>query len=221
MRTITLTAILILCSAGVLTACGGDGDHDRPPPEITTRILSDPGYDGDIQQTSSTTFNVQGITPDVQSLFAGIDPSTLTEYRAFLDFDLTGSGGVPGNADIDSAFLNIYINSFQPSLASLPILIELVSFQPPALLAGDFDRSLQPPLAYLRVSPAFNQSDVGTNVSIDVTPLMVQAQRLGLVDFQVRIMEDLGPATPGLIEINDSTGGDRSLHAPELIVTYF
>jgi hypothetical protein len=216
-------AVFIVCAAAGLTACGGgDGGHGSPPPAITTQILSDSGFDGDIQQTSQTTFTVtQGMSATVQSVFAGIDPATLTEFRAFLDFPLTGPGGVPGSARIESAFLDIYINSLQPSTASVPILIELVSFQPPTLIPSDFDRTAQPPLGYVRASPPFTLADVGTNVSIDVTSLMVQAQQLGLVDFQVRIMEDLGPPIPGLIEINDTTGANRALHAPQLTVTYF
>jgi hypothetical protein len=34
-------------------------------------------------------------------------------------------------------------------------------------------------------------------------------------------MEDLGPAIVGLMEINDTTGANRSLRAPVLTVTYF
>ncbi len=132
-----------------------------------------------------------------------------------------GAAGVPATANIDSAFLDIYINSLQPGATTLPILIELVNYQPPTLLETDFDRSLQPPLGYVRVNPPFTASDVGTNVSIDVTSLMLQAQELGLVDFQVRIFEDLGPAIPGLIEINDTTGADRGSLAPLRTVTYF
>jgi hypothetical protein len=217
-------AIIIACAAISLAGCGGgeSGGGPPPPPPVTTQILSDSGFDGDIQQTSPSTFTVtQGMTSTVQSVFAGIDPATLTEFRAFLDFPLGGAGGVPGNATIESAFLDIYINSFQPSTATLPILIELVSFQPPTLIETDFDRGLQPPLAYVRVTPPFTQADVGTNVSIDVTSLMVQAQQMGLIDFQVRIMEDLGPAIPGLIEINDTTGANRASYAPQLTVTYF
>jgi hypothetical protein len=37
----------------------------------------------------------------------------------------------------------------------------------------------------------------------------------------VRIMEDLGPPIPVLIEIDDTTGANRALHAPLLTVTYF
>jgi hypothetical protein len=134
---------------------------------------------------------------------------------------LGGAAGIPVTANIDSAFLDIYINSLQPGVTALPILIELVNYQPPTLLETDFDRSLQPPLAYVRVNPAFTPSDVGTNVSIDVTSLMLQAQALGLVDFQVRILEDLGPAIPELLEINDTTGANRGSLAPLLTVTYF
>jgi hypothetical protein len=57
-------------------------------------------------------------------------------------------------------------------------------------------------------------------VSVDVTPLMIRAQQLGLVDFQVRILEDLGPAVLTLVEINDSTASDRRSRAPLLTVTF-
>jgi hypothetical protein len=79
-------------------------------------------------------------------------------------------------------------DSLRPTTGTIPILIELVSFQPPTLIETDFDRTIQPPLAFVQVAPPFSQADVGTNVSIDVTLLMVQAQQLQLPDFQVRIL---------------------------------
>lgn len=161
------------------------------------------------------------MSPAVQSVLAGIDPVSLTEFRAFLNFPLAGPAGVPSNAIIDSAFLEIFIDNLQPTTGSLPVLIELVDFQPPTLLATDFDRLLQPPLAYTRIVPAIALADVGTHITIDVTSLMVQAQHLGLANFQVRIMEDLGPAIPVLVEINDATGATRGAQAPQLTVTYF
>jgi hypothetical protein len=212
--------IAFMCSG--LTACGGGDGGYAPPVFVTTQIQSDPGFDGDIALTPPATFTVtQGMSPTVQSVFAGIDAISGTEYRALLDFPLSGAGGVPGNAIIDSAFLDIYVDSLQPNAGSLPILIDLVSFQPPTLIATDYDRTVQPALASLVVSPPFNQSDVGTNVSIDITSLMVKAQELGLSDFQVRIMEDVGPAIPLLLEIDDTTGSSRAALAPVLTVTYY
>lgn len=205
-----------------LTACGGGNGGSPPPPRVTTQISSDPAFDGDIEQTSPSSFTVtQGMSATVQSVFAGIDPATFNEFRAFLDFPLTGTGGVPSAATIETAFLDIYVNSLQPSTGSLPLRIELVAFQPPTLIATDFDPTSQRQLAALSVSPPFTRSDVGTNVSIDVTSLMVEAQLKGLSDFQVRIMEDLGPAIPVLMEINDTTGADRAMRGPVLTVTYF
>jgi hypothetical protein len=157
----------------------------------------------------------------VQSVLAGIDPVGGTEFRAFLDFPLGGSGGVPADARIDSAFLEIYIDDLQPISGRLPVRIDLVAFQPPNLIETDFSRTLQPALASVIVSPDISRSDVGTFVPIDVTPLMDEAQRRGLVDFQVRIMEDLGPAIPVLMIIDDSTGANRRDRAPLLTVTYF
>ncbi len=206
-----------------LASCGGGNDHLLGPPIIahTTAIESDPSFDGDIALTLPNTFTVtQGMSATVQSIFAGIDPVTGDEYRSFLDFQLTGSTGVPGNAIIETAFLDIYINSLQTNVGTLPIRIDLVEFQPPNIIATDYDRTVQPPLASILVTPDFAQSDVGTNVSIDVTSLMVKAQELGLVDFQVRILEELGPAIPLLLEINDTTGANRATLAPLLTVTY-
>ena len=218
LRTLTLPIAL----AALLAGCGGgDGGNAPPPPSFTTQISSDPAFDGDIQQTSPGSFVVtQGMSATVQSVFAGIDPASQTEYRAFLDFPLGGAGGIPPNAVIESASLDIFVNSLDPTTGSLPLLIELVSFQPPTLIASDFDRTAQPALAYISVNPPFTQTDVGTNVSIDVTALMVEVQNRGLNDFQVRLLEQ-GPSIPTLMEINDTTGADRPTRAPVLTVTYF
>jgi hypothetical protein len=160
------------------------------------------------------------MTPTIQSVFAGKDPATGTEYRAFLDFPLTGASGVPGNAVIVSAFLFIRINSIQPLDGTIPIRIELVDIPGLTLVQSDFDRALQPPLTFTIV-PSISQPNVGNDVVVDVTSLMVEAQNLLLPDFQVRILEDLVTAPPGLIEINDTTGSNRIKLAPLLEVTYY
>lgn len=215
-----LLATFILTVIFMLSGCGSGASSG--PVTFEARIISDPVYDGDIEQTSQTSFIVtQGMSGNVQAVFAGIDPVTLTEFRAFLDFPLRGSGGVPPDAIIDSAFLDIFITSIQPLTGSIPMRVELVSFQPPTLLASDFSRTLQPPLTFITIAPPISQADVGRHVLIDVTPLMVEAQRRGLYDFQVRILEDFGIVSPGLIEINDTTGANRTVIAPLLQVTYF
>jgi hypothetical protein len=163
------------------------------------------------------------MTPSVQSVFAGIDPFTLAEYRAFLDFPLTGVGGVPGNAVIVSAVLDIVIDSIQPQplFGTIPIRIDLVSFQPPTLITSDFSRTSLWPLATTTIMPPISQADFGEHVFVDVTSLMAEAQSLGLPDFQIRILEDFWPVSPGLIEINDTTGPNRVYFAPLLQVEYF
>jgi hypothetical protein len=160
------------------------------------------------------------MSPSVQSVFAGLDPTSGSEFRTFLDFQLTGSNGVPGNAIIDSAYLEIFVDDLVPPNGSLPLLVELVSFQPPNLIGTDFDRSVQPPLAAVSVPGDVTSADVGHFIPVDVTSLMIRAQQLGLVDFQVRIMEDLGPALYTLMVIDDTTGANRPSQAPLLTVTY-
>ena len=220
----SLNSFIVAAAFAVISLTGCDNGDDvlGPPILVTTQIQSDPGFDGDIEQVAPTSFAItQGMSPTVQSVFAGIDPAAGTEFRAFLDFPLTGAAGIPGNAVIDSAFLDVFINSLQPNFGEIPILIDLVSFQPPTLIETDFDRSLQRALASVVLSPPLSQADVGTNVSIDLTSLMIEAQNLGLLDFQLRIMQDLGPAIPILLEINDTTGPNRGSFAPLLTVTYF
>jgi hypothetical protein len=211
-----------------LSGCGGGGDGGGyggtgggPPQQVLTHIFSDPRFDGDIEQLGPGTYTVtQGMSPSVQTLFAGFDPNAGSEFRAFLNFPLTGPNGVPGDAIIDSAFLEFLVDDLEPPNGSLPVRVELVSFQPPNLIGTDFDRNIQPALGATLVSGDVNNLDLGQFVSVDVTPLMVQAQRLGLVDFQVRVMQDLGPPIYTLMQIDDSTASDRAQRAPVLTVTY-
>ena len=214
-----LLAALLVAVTLLLGACGGG---DNGPFAVTTEILSDPLFDGDISRdpfTGALTI-AQGNT---EILFAGIDPATGEEFRAFLDFPLTGAGGVPGNAVIASAVVDFVISRIfpQPLFGTIPIRIDLVAFQPPTLIEEDFSLALQPALATTTVIPPISQEDLGQHVSVDVTSLMVEAQRLGLPDFQLRIMLDDTAFFAGLIEINDTTGIDRGILAPLLQVTYF
>lgn len=218
----TLVATILAFMTLALAGCGGGDGGSSAPATIVTNIISDPTFDGDIQKDPNT--GAFAVTQrNTQSMFAGINPATGTESRAFLDFPLTGVNGVPANAVINSAILDVVINSLipQPLFGTIPVRIDLVSFQPPNLIASDFDRTLLPAIATITIAPPISQADFGQHVTIDVTPLMVEAQRLGLTNFQVRIMEDFGIVSPGLIEINDTTGANRSILAPDLKVTYF
>ena len=230
MKRVFLAVLIMVFLSTALIGCGDNGNVQPAQPTVTTQILSNAGNDGDIALTTTASFTItQGNT---QTVFAGINPSTGTEYRAFLDFPLTGVDGVPGNAVIVSAFLDIYIDSIllQASGDAIPIRIDLVDIQPPyPLLDSDFYRSgsisTAPALATTIVPPiSLSSLSASKNyVTVDVTSLMVQAQNLLLPDFQVRILEDnsvLG-IPPGLIEIDDRTGQNRDLYAPLLLVTYY
>lgn len=212
MRRILLAA-LMLFTVSAFTGCGHDHDQAVIVP-TETGILSDPVFDGDIEQNPPGTFTItQG---NAQTLLAGVEPATLSEVRAFLDFPLTG---VPFNAAIVSADLDLVIDSIRLQGDRVPIRIDLVAFEPPTLVASDYDRNAQPPLA--SISFDVFTSDVGRHLIINVTALMQEAQRRGLNDFQVRIFESLGAASPGIIEINDTTGAGRADTAPLLTVQHF
>jgi len=214
----TLFAAFVMSNMLILSGCGsGSEGGSGPPPTIVTEILSRATSDGDIQFDPPNVFTVsQGTVP---SVLAGIDPVTGSEFRTFLDFPLAGAGGVPGDAIIESAILDIFVDSIsiQPAASSIPIRIELVSFPSQTLLASDFARNIRPALGFTTIIPPISPADVRRNVSVDVTSLMVEAQRRGLSDFQIRILEDDGFVVPGLIEIEDRIVNQT----PLLTVTYF
>lgn len=216
-------AALMLFTMLPMVGCGGH-DNPPPPPPVVTQILSDPVYDGDIFKDTFippayTVTQGMSLSPRVQSVFAGIDPTPVTggEYRAFLDFFLGDPvGGVPLNVFIDSAILDMVVTS---NIAGpIPLTIDLVSFQPPTMQATDFERAILRPWATTTTTLFINQANVAQQVSIDVTPLMAEAQRQGFPDFQVRIL-----CGAGIIEIDDPTDPtvNRGLFAPLLQVAYF
>jgi hypothetical protein len=127
---------------------------------------------------------------------------------------------VPLHAFIDSAFLELLVDNVIPVNGRIPVRVELVAFQPPTLIGTDFDRSFLPPLGAVLVNGNVTAADIGWFVPVDVTSLMIQAQQRGLVDFQVRIMQDLGPAIFTLMVIDNPITPDRPQRAPLLTVTY-
>jgi hypothetical protein len=212
MRKISCFCILTIMVLA-LPGCGGGGD-DAPPPVFEAAILSDQPTDGDI--AFDPILESFTITNGPDTLFFGIDDSdpNIPEFRSFLDFPLDGSTGgdaVPADARIVSATLEVFIDTVNFA-ATVPTFIDLVSYPVNGLRAEDYD---SPPLLYKALD--FFASDQGGYVSIDVTSLMREAQRLGLTDFQVRFVLDLS-VDIGFVGIEDLPG--VSLTAPQLTVVY-
>ncbi len=213
--------VLLAALLPILAGCGGSnvsvgpvfvepglvGIDDRPTvlvtaPELTVEyrlpgtpgtfeatLLSDQPTDGDIA------FDPVGgsytISQGPNTLLFGIDSADPNEpeYRAFLDFPLDGSTGqpvIPLEATILSAELTIRVN-FVDFAATVPVLLDLVEYSVVSGLTPDDYSSA--PLA-VRVFDIFH-TDEGTDVLIDVTPLMAEAQFRALTDFQLRFL--LGP----------------------------
>jgi hypothetical protein len=189
-------------------------NREDPSPTFVAQITSDVAADGDIELTPPATYTISSAL-DTGNVFAGVDPVTGDEFRGFLDFPLRGSHGVPQDAVIESATLEIFISAVSVSSPDqiLPFLIDLVAFKPPVLIADDFDRAAQASL--LTMPFDFYASDADAIVVIDVTALLDEAQNQGLPDFQLRFLLDFS-ATSGLIEIDDN---DLET-APLLTVTY-
>ncbi len=209
MRKLSLLGILAIM---LLTlSCNGGSS---PRPAIVADILSDQPADGDI--AFDPALQSYTITNGPGTLFFGIDDldQNLPEYRAFLDFpldDSTGGNVIPINARIVSATLEVFINEVNFS-SIVPTLLDLVSFPVAGLRVQDFDSD-----PWMSQSLNFFDVDLGTFVSIDVTPLMREAQRLGLPDFQVRFILDFSTDV-GFVGIEDLPS--VSITAPLLTVRY-
>ena len=187
-------------------------------------IFSDQPADGDI--AFDPVLRSFTVTNGPGTLFFGIDDldQNLPEYRAFLDFPLDGSTGeeaIPINARIVSATLEVFINEvgYDPNDPIIPTFLDLVSYSITGLQEEDFYSSpliINGELMYQSLD--FFASDLGHIVSIDVTPLMREAQRLGLPDFQVRFVLDL-TTDIGFVGIEDLPA--VSITAPLLTVRYY
>jgi len=195
-----------------IAACGGCGDSRTI---FVAQIFSDQLADGDI--AFDPVLQTFTITNGPETVFFGIDDldPNLSEYRAFLDFPLDGSNGgdiVPANAVIVSATLELFLNEVSFATA-VPTFLDLVPYPVSGLSAQDFD---SPPLVFLQLD--FFRSDQGNFVTIDVTPLMREAQRLGLSDFQVRLLLDSFVSEFGFVGIEDLPS--VTITAPLLTVEY-
>jgi hypothetical protein len=212
MRKLPLPLLLGILAVTLLIVSCGDGGN--PQPVIVAHIFSDQPTDGDI--AFDPVLQSFTVTNGPETLFFGIDDldPNLPEYRAFLDFPLDGSTGgdvIPANAGIVSATLEVFIN--EVSFASdVPALLDLVSYPIVGLRVEDFDS-----LPLSSQSLDFFASDLGTIVSIDITSLMREAQRLGLTDLQLRFVLDF-VTNIGFVGIEDLPS--VSTTAPLLTVNY-
>jgi hypothetical protein len=201
-----------------LYGCSENSDdndtNDTRAPLVTREIFSNMNTDGDIVCTAQSSFSVSSASV-TGNVFAGVDPDTGDEFRGFLDFPLDEPTGMPADAIIQSADLNIKVNTVSlPSAdATAPMIIDMVDFQPPTLDATYYDREALRELLSLTPVP-FYSSDAGKFVNIDVMPLMQEALRHGLPSLQLRFLLDLD-VNSGLIEINDDDA------PPLLTVTYY
>jgi hypothetical protein len=180
----------------VLAGCGG-GDGHRT---VVIQSASDQPVDGDIGFTAPGTFSISQADATGNVLY-GLD-SGGTEFRAFLDFPLdgsTGGGVVPLDAVIVSADIEILVNNVSFA-SSVPTLLDLVPFPITGLTSADFDSTP------LLTRSLFNIDtlDINNFVRIDVTSLMVEAQRLGMSNLQLRFLLD-PLAVSGLVELDDSS----------------
>jgi len=195
--------------AVLLAGCGG-GDNRTT---VVIQSLSDQPVDGDIGFTAPGTFTISQANVTRNVLY-GIDNSTGTEFRAFLDFPLdgsTGGGFVPPDAVIVAADVEVFVNNVSFA-SSVPTLLDLVPFPITGLTSTDFDT------APLLSRPSFDmlRSDINHFVRIDVTSLMTEAQHRGLRNLQLRFLLGFIPGAAGLVEIDDGAGGS----APLLTVEY-
>jgi hypothetical protein len=211
--------IAVLAAFLALALLGGcrveyHDSHHHSPVEFA-HLDSDQDADGDIAYTPPATYIVSSART-TGTVLAGVDPVYGDEFRGFLDFYLRDYHGVPHHTRIESATLEIFISDVSEAYhgAGVPLVVDLVAFQPPTLIASDFDRTLLPPLLTLPVE--ITAADEGTTVAIDVTALMIEAQSQEFPDFQIRLLLDTY-ATSGLVEIEDN----GSVNAPLLTVVYY
>ncbi|WP_224958537.1 DNRLRE domain-containing protein [Geomonas subterranea] len=201
--------ILWLVLAAVLVALAGCGGEDRPLfREVIPSTVTLDGEIVDVGGIRTLTF-----ADTVTGIYAGVDPATDDVYRSFLHFPLTT---IPGDALISSATLSIVVKSVDllPPASTIPIVVELVSFGPP-LEAAYFNL---PAVVATSITPPISINDATHRIDIPVTSLMVEAQRQGLNNFQVRLRQENDFAiTAGLMQIDESSVTNE----PRLIVFYF
>jgi hypothetical protein len=192
-----LLAVLAISLMLLVSGCGSSSNTNT----FVSSILSLHISDAEVEDTGTSIIRRQG---NLSFVRAGIDPAVNgSEFGAFLVFPLNDAGGVPSNAIIDKATLEVFVNrlTLQQSAVELPIQIELIATPGRTLTDSFFTTPAAHAIKLTKILPA----DVNGFVAFNVTDLMVRAQLDGLSDFQVRILQDLTPPTSnGVVEIEDA-----------------
>ncbi len=182
--------------------------------QVTVNILSDLASDGDI--AFDPILNTFTVTTGPSEVFFGVDSSNndLPEFRTFLTFPLdgvTGQSVVPGNAEIVSATLEVFVK--QVNFESvIPTFLDLVQYPFRGLSSADFDTPLLTPTSFLTLD--FFSSDEDNFVRIDATPLMQEAQLQTLLDFQVRLAVQNLASSSAPRSSSSSAKAGRSAYPP-------
>jgi hypothetical protein len=212
---------LLLGMAAVLAAIlGGCGGGSVASTNIFGQTLSQQRSDGDVSfDPVSSTFTIALATSTGNVIFGindAVPDANSVEFRAFLDFPLDGSNGgdaIPLSATIASADIEVFVSRVDFA-STVPTLLDLITYDP---VAGPTSADYLNPTPLAFRSLDFFGTDAGNFVRIDVTSLMVEAQRLGLRNFQVRFLLDFVPGAAGLVTLADAGTGT----APLLTVEYF
>ena len=197
----------------LFTGCGGG----EAPVLFSADIPSNRAADGFVTRTVPPgAENAVILALDNGAVQAGIDPATLSESRAFLDFPLDGAAGVPPGARIQSAVVHLFVSRIDAaSEFRFPLVLENVPpFAP--LDASDFDA---PAVSAVSVTQEISPTrDSGNFVYIDVGPLLREAIGGGLRRLDLRVSPGVPAAASGLVVIEDAGIFDT---APRLQVQYF
>ena len=202
----------------VLAGCWGSSGPDL----FVFEQLSDQAVDAHISSVIDPGTGEPTIFPATTTgaIRVGVDGSGV-EYRGFLDFPI---GGIPSAADVRLAYIEVFVGSV-PFGANVPVLLELVDFQPPVLIGSDFFRSAPQPFLPPVLGRSlfdFLPSDAllpRPTVRIVVTSLVQRALQRLQPDFQVRLLLDPDPlaVVPAVVTLDDAAINT----APLLHVEYF
>lgn len=208
-----LATLLVLALLG---GCNSDNDNEDEdtPRTYSIEFLSDLYYDGyvGLSPYDEYTVNLADATGKIE---VGMDPYTSDEFRGFLAFDLRNNPRLPWDADIQEATLELYIRKARSDVpgTTIPLVMDLVSFEPPELRPTDFELSELPYLLSMPLN--IMETETGYYVEYDVTSFLIETQYQELNYFQLRLVLNLD-ALGGFVEIAD----DADETAPYLNVIY-